>query len=342
MSDLTRLFAALVALTAVACAESDSPPTYMGNTNWLMSCGTDRDCSDGLSCECGVCSRTCSRNADCAELESACDSESQALVAACGAEVETGLCLPGCEDDGDCGDGLACVDAHCLPVDISSGEQAPIGCGPNGAFTSAVLAPDSECVISPDNATIPIGQFDVSWGFGDSGTGGPCSNREYVVPLLVYSCLQGVDDTLQIHSVEVALRDESNAIIQFDRSDQPLPNPFLVTSNATVFPMRGSTPRAGAAFVEVIPSAYADQLDGFDGMKVLADVQLFGTTLGDTDVDLASFRFPIEICVGCLTVCAASFDADVSLDEVYGEGVCRDDAGGDGRICVDTSCTTPS
>ena len=337
MRELTKTLALLVLVTA-GCAQSDSPPTYMGNTNWLVSCGTDRDCSDGLSCECGVCTRTCSRNADCAELESSCDSDSQALVAACGDSSETSLCLPDCGNDDDCGDGLACVDARCLPIEISSGIDAPIGCGPNGAFTSAVLAPDQDCTTSPDNATIAIGRLDVSSGFRDTGETG-CAFRDYVASFLVYSCLPGVDDTLQIHSAEITLRTEDNSIIEFDRADAPLANPFLVTSNATLFPMRGNAPRAGVATVEIVPGAYADQLDGLDGEKILADVQLFGATLGGTDVELRSFVFPIEICLGCFTICGGHLDPETSEDEIYGQGVCRDQAGADGRICIDVHCT---
>jgi hypothetical protein len=340
-----------LALICASCADSEVAPTYMGNTNWLTSCSDDDDCSDDLSCECGVCTIACDTSSDCNSLGAACDSGSDALVSACGSALADSICLPECENDGDCGSGQ-CIDAHCLPAQMSSSDGGgdgdgdgyvnPTGCGPNGAFVSAAVAPDEECVYSPEpgaNAQIPIGEYDVFTGF--NGSDGACDSP-YLLALQVYSCLRGVDDTLQIHSAEVRLQDVNKATILFDRFGDALPNPFLVTSNATILRMGGEGPWPGVASVEVIPTPYAEQLDGFDGEQLLAEVTLFGTTLGDVDVELKPFIFPIRICYGCLTVCAADLPLDATDDEIYGEGMCRDEASADGRICVDFSCTTPS
>jgi hypothetical protein len=349
MSELSKRVAILLAaLICASCADSELSPTYMGNTNWLTSCSDDEDCSDGLSCECGVCTLECETSADCNSLGAVCDSGSDALVSACGSALADSICLPECENDGDCGSGQ-CIDSHCVPAQMSlpdgggdgdgDGYENPTGCGPNGAFVSAVVAPDQECVYSPElgaNAQIPIGEYDVSTGF--NGNDGACDSP-YLVTLMVYSCLRGVDDTLQIHSAEIRLQDVSKATIVFDRFQSVLPNPFLVTSNATIFRTSDDAPSPAVATVEVIPTSYAEQLDNFDGEQLLAEITLFGTTLGDVDVELKPFTFPIRICDGCLTLCAGNIPADVSLDEIYGEGICRDNASADGRICIDASCT---
>lgn len=345
---LSTVIAIAIAIAASACAKSDATPSYMGNTNWLVSCDEDDDCDDGLSCECGVCTKICETTADCDDLGSACDSGSDALVSACGSSLAMSLCLPECEQDDDCGDAKSCIDAHCLPVAMSvaegdagngDGEPGPIGCGSNGAFTSAALKPDAECVLSPDNARIPIGTFDISTGF--NGVDGTCDDP-YVVSLLVYSCLRGLDDTLQITIAEVTLTDKEHRPITFNRTLPELPNPFLVTSNSTIFPMRAEPPATGVATVEAIPREYAEQLSNFVGGQVLAEIALHGATLGDRAVDLDPFIFPIEICDGCLTLCVADFDADTPLEDVYGEGVCRDNASADGRVCIDGECTRSS
>lgn len=350
MSELSKRVAfVLLALIGASCADSEVSPTYMGNTNWLTSCGEDDDCSDGLSCECGVCTLECESASECNDLGAVCDSGSQALVTACGSSIAPSLCLPECTIESDCGGDLMCVDGHCLPDEVAEppvsgggdgGIQGPVGCGPIGAFASGVIAPDEECVYAPDNPRIANGLYDVSSGF--NGSQSNC-DAPYVVSMLAYSCLQGVNDTLQIHSAEVRLMDISKATIAFDRfadEDTPaIPNPFVVTSNATIFPMREDEPSAGITSVELIPTAYAEQLDNFDGEQLLAEIRLSGTTVGGVDVELKPFTFVINICDGCLTLCGGNIPTDVSLDEIYGEGVCRDSASADGRICIDASCT---
>lgn len=346
MSDFTRTVIALAVIAVgTSCASSEAPSSLMGNTNWLTSCDEDDDCGD-LSCSCGVCTRECTATSDCSELGgSVCDVESEALASACGSSLKMSVCLPECENDNDCDDGLDCVAAHCLPAEVVAASPGgdddggtSIGCGPNGAFVSANVAPDEECIVSAEgSAQLPIGLFDTSSGFNDND--GNCNNG-YRVNLLAYSCLQGANDTLQLHSAEILLKEESGRTIQFDRLDPPLPNPFLVVGNSTIFPMRDDRPSPGVITLEVIPPEYAAQLN-LNGQQVHAEIRVFGTTVGDSDVDLNPFLYPIEICDGCLTVCAANIPAEVSLDEIYGEGVCRDNAGADSRICVDSSCVNP-
>jgi hypothetical protein len=349
MSDFAKTVIALAVIAMItSCASSESPSGVMGNTNWLTSCDEDDDCDDDLSCSCGVCTRQCTTTSDCSELGgSVCDVQSEALASACGSSIAMSVCLPACRNDNDCGGGLECVAAHCLPAEVVAASPGvdgdgdggtSIGCGPNGAFISAHVAPDEDCIVSAEGSPqLAIGSFDVSSGF--NGDDGNC-NTGYRVNLLTYSCLQGANDTLQLHSAEVLLKVPSGETILFDRLDPPLPNPFLVVGNSTIFPMRDDGPSSGVITIEAIPTAYAEQLDDFDGQQVHAEIRVYGTTVGGSDVDLNPFLYPIEICDGCLTLCVAAIPPDATADEIYGEGVCRDNASADGRICVDTSCVT--
>lgn len=344
MSELAKkLVVVLVAITAGSCAASEPPSSLMGNTNWLTSCEEDDDCGDDLACSCGVCTRECTTTDDCSGLGRAvCDEDSESFASACGGPAAMSVCLPECSDEDECGEGLACVEAHCLPMEEpevpppSDGEQ--IGCGPKGAFVSNNIAPDGDCAFSAEGSqVVPNGTFDVSSGL-DSATRDSCGERPYNLALLVYSCLQGVDDTLQIHSATVELRDTSGAVLQFNGADLQLPNPFQVISNSSLFPMRDGVPTSGVAFVEVIPAAYAEQLASFDGRQLHAEIRLHATTVGEVDVDLNPFSYAIQICDGCLTVCGADVPLEASPEEIYGEGRCADNAGADGRICVDWTC----
>jgi hypothetical protein len=131
-------------LALSACASSQEPEGLMGNTNWLKQCNADDDCSDELSCRCGVCTRECQSSSDCEGLADAvCDSDSTALSMVCGS-VAPSLCLPECSGGGSCGSGYECIDSRCLPApddvedvelpsDVELGSQA---CGPYGAYAA--------------------------------------------------------------------------------------------------------------------------------------------------------------------------------------------------------------
>lgn len=217
--------------------------------------------------------------------------------------------------------------------------------GPSG-FVTYNLAPDSSCVVSPEASDlfVPIGSYDISTGYMNRTNN---CDAPYVMNLLVNSYLRPNSDTtlgraepnvLQLHSAEVRLMDITRATIAFDAGEDVLPNPFQVTTNNVLFPTMSTTPSTAVASVEVIPKAYAAQLVNFVGEQILAEIQIFGTTTGDVDVDLKPFVYTIQICDGCLTLSACNIPEEMSLDEVYGEETCRDDASADGRVCVDRGC----
>lgn len=223
----------------------------------------------------------------------------------------------------------ACLLAACAPE------------GPSG-FVTYNIAPDSECTYSPESESlfIPQGLYDISSGISDDYCDAP-----YIMHLLVNGFLRPNADinqgraepnVLQLHSAEVRLMDISRATLLFDRADPPLPNPFLVTTSNVLFPTTSSSPSMAIAAVEVIPTAYAPFLA--DHTQILAEVQIFGTTTGDVDVDLKPFVYTIQICDGCLTYCRGDFGDEASMEDIYGEDVCIDNSGSDGRRCIDFGC----
>jgi hypothetical protein len=132
--------------------------------------------------------------------------------------------------------------------------------------------------------------------------------------------------------------DINKRTLQFG-TNPPLPNPFLVTTNNSLFPATGSTPSTGIAALEAVPVAYAPFLSSFVGHQILAQIQIFGTTTGDVDVDFKPFVYPIEICDKCLTACQKIDIDDKKLmrSDLIGNH-CDDNSGNDDRICVDPNC----
>lgn len=93
---LPPLLFALGLLTP-GCEPSAPGPQGDSHTNWLRTCEADQDCGS-LSCVCGVCTLTCTSNADCASVEgSSCLPPSQSSNATLcnGHEAPAvGMCLP--------------------------------------------------------------------------------------------------------------------------------------------------------------------------------------------------------------------------------------------------------
>jgi hypothetical protein len=218
--------------------------------------------------------------------------------------------------------------------------------GPSG-FVTFNLKPDSSCTYTPNasgNTFFPNGLYDISAG-GESGSTG--CEKPYRVHLLVNSFLKPNADNmlgraepniLQLHSAEVKLMTLQGETLLFDDEEEPLPNPFLVTTNNSLFPAMGATPSSGVAAVEVIPVAYAPYLTDYIGQEILAEIQILGTTTGDVDVEFKPFSYPVEICDGCLSRCASFLTESMMKREDFSMDECDDNAGADGRICWDPEC----
>lgn len=128
--------------------------------------------------------------------------------------------------------------------------------------------------------------------------------------------------------------------LSFPEADLALPNPFLVTTTFSLDPTDSNEPSRGVAKVDVIPTAYAEQLQQFVGSQVLVEVQMFGTTLGDVDVEFQPYLYPIRICDGCMSLCLDDdlVKNNLAPEDVLDADACQDGAGAEGRICIDPNC----
>lgn len=180
MKSRAFLFLLLVTgLALAACLKSREQQVVGGETNWLKLC-TDQDGCGAGSCICGVCTTECSAALTCSgEFAGSCVETTSLLGAsACAGaqQVPTGLCLPGCGNDAECGPGFACRDAVCVTTAIADSFRAaqevaddtspmlPASCtsGPLcslDASTSDVAATDAAAI---DAATIDAVTTDAS------------------------------------------------------------------------------------------------------------------------------------------------------------------------------------
>lgn len=112
--DAIRWLGALVLIAA--CGTPRASPTLGTNSNWLVACADDGECTGAASCECARCTRTCEADADCSAVGNArCVlAATPAALSQCGVDSESaGICLRGCAA-GECAESEACIEGACV------------------------------------------------------------------------------------------------------------------------------------------------------------------------------------------------------------------------------------
>lgn len=128
---------------ASACSEKGSSDS---ETHWEsagLSCESDAECDDALSCLCGVCTTECSSGADtCAGVDEAaeCVAAAEGLPDRCTSPApDPGVCLRTCSTVSDCVGRdvmLDCVDGYCVNSDEPTTDPQPTQPPADGVFHS--------------------------------------------------------------------------------------------------------------------------------------------------------------------------------------------------------------
>jgi len=184
----------------------------------------------------------------------------------------------------------------------------------NGIQIAANLPPDNSCVLSADqDIRLLRGLYDISYVAPDGS--GP---RDYVIAPLIQSYLisnalefQGEQANVQVTNFDITilLPDGSVAPLAGD-----LVNPYRVDTSAVLPVSEGGTPSQEVAAATGIPASYQDALRallaaGFS--SIVLDIRAGATTFGGFSQRSAPFRWPVDICEGCLEICLAE-DLDKS------------------------------
>lgn len=189
-----------------------------------------------------------------------------------------------------------------------------LGCAENEStlFIAGVTKVGSDCAYAPggaDNLLLPRGVYDV--GFAGS----------YQAGLLV-------GNQMNSRGQKARARTETSRIL-LEGAEVSL---WLPEGGALVEPF--SSP--GAGFVDVVagegagygvlpvvllprPRSEAEEAAALEAGYVIAEVRAFGKTLGGREIESNAFKFPIDVCMGCLVTFGS---ADVELD-ANNEVVCR-------------------
>ncbi len=173
----------------------------------------------------------------------------------------------------------------------------------NGLQIAANVSPDSECLFSEDTQLLR-GLYDITYP-GD-----------YVIAPLLQSYLvsnalefQAEQNNLQVDNYEITilLPDDSVPVLPGD-----LPNPYTVNTSA-VLPATTGTNISQAVGVAIgIPASYKDALRAIEAetgfASVVLSIRAGGTTFGGFSQRSAAFRWPVDICKGCLGVVCETAD----------------------------------
>ncbi|MEY4550006.1 MAG: Serine/threonine-protein kinase pkn1 [Pseudomonadota bacterium] len=130
---LLLLSGLVLSLSAGSCGKvNENQPLFDSNTNWLVPCVADEQCSGSLRCYCGQCTKPCAQDRECSLLSNAQCAESSETL--CGENASAGgLCVRGCQSDTECGDAFSCITGQCVPKPCSAGQCAPVFCGVGSA-----------------------------------------------------------------------------------------------------------------------------------------------------------------------------------------------------------------
>jgi|GEM_PF-2164471 len=81
-----------------------------------------------------------------------------------------------------------------------------------------------------------------------------------------------------------------------------LPNPYRISTAATIPPGTSSAGASGVAGLEIIPPLYGLSLTEVPG-RILVSVRITGTTSGGATITSGEYLFPMDLCPGCLVAC---------------------------------------
>jgi len=178
----------------------------------------------------------------------------------------------------------------------------------NGLQIAANIPPDNSCLFSADQGTRLLrGLYDITYP------------RDYVIAPLLQSYLvvnslefQGEQNNLQVDNYEITilLPDDTVPVLPGG-----LPNPYTVNTSAVLAATTGANISEEVGVAIGIPASYKDALRAIQAetgfASVVLSIRAGGTTFGGFSQRSAPFRWPVDICEGCLgAVCETADELD--------------------------------
>jgi hypothetical protein len=204
---------------------------------------------------------------------------------------------------------IAGVFAACAGRTSPSGTGGGAG-GGNSLFVQGVIYPTPQGVGTPCTYVANPSQI-----FESSGTLDLDLRDQYSAPLLIGNGDAGPVGTIDTNAEDVELQGASIAVT--DARGNPLGS-FTSLATGYVYAPIGGTPGYSVLQVTILDSMTGESLKGMvspgHDARVVASLEVFGSTRSGVRVQSDTFAFPIDVCEGCL-VSFAPEDMDPSLPE---------------------------
>jgi hypothetical protein len=146
----------------LSCSGRADKPAVDSNSNWLAVCEVSADCQGDGSCICGLCTRTCSDDEQCAiaSPSAACiapaDASAQGACAALVSSANAQVCLATCDHDADCRAGTRCIEHACWPHPSDLVDQRDDGDASTGSTSTAVPHSDVSTLDAATDFSTPV------------------------------------------------------------------------------------------------------------------------------------------------------------------------------------------
>jgi hypothetical protein len=171
----------------------------------------------------------------------------------------------------------------------------------NGLQIVANLPPNENCVFTADqDVRLLRGNYDISYRNLVSG-----EPADYVIAPLLESYLISNALEFQAEQNNIQVDNFDITILLPDGTMPALPeglvNPYRVDTSAVLRAgEEGGDPSREVAAALGIPASYQDALRGIP--SIILSIRAGGTTFGGFSQRSAVFRWPVDICEGCLTL----------------------------------------
>ncbi len=160
---------------------------------------------------------------------------------------------------------------------------------------------NNACVYSSDPTQLAISEGILDIGVADS----------YRAALLVGNQLIARGDGNNTRSESNRARLDGAVVRVTDPNGGTL-GEFTSLGSGFVEPQLNNQPSFGPFFVTILDSStiqkVAGQVTGEQGKLVIANIKVFGRTLGGVDLETGEFQYPIRLCNGCLVSFASGDD----------------------------------
>ena len=197
-----------------------------------------------------------------------------------------------------------------------------LGCAENESsiFIRQVQAPSSDCLLVADPGTKAraVGVLDVALA------------REYRAGLLIGNQLVARGSSEDLRTETSAFRAEG-LDVRVERIDGSALSEFSTAVTGLIWPGSSSSPGWGMVSGVIMDRSSGDTMASTlataGGTKrVVSVLKVYGKTLGGHKLESGAYRFPIDLCYGCLVYNSTRDDTDAGSSESLPCAVGQDDA----------------